>query len=87
MSLVMVFDVESTSLHGDGYAVGYVVGDMDGNVMEVGRIAAPMPDHACQWVRDNVPPVNVAPFDGASDDAEFDGFLAAARSAGYEVYA
>lgn len=48
-----------TSLHGDGYAVGYVVGDMNGNVMEVGRIAAPMPDHACQWVRDNVPPVHV----------------------------
>lgn len=57
--LFMVFDVESIGLHGEGFAVGYVVRDQQGE-HSCGIYACP-PDLATgssesrQWVAENVP--------------------------------
>lgn len=67
--LFMVFDVESVGLHGEGFAVGYVVVTADGKELESGRHAC-LPSKARgyseghAWVADNVPsipPTNHAP--------------------------
>lgn len=55
-----VFDVESVGLHGLGFAVGWVVVDLLGNVHESGLAhAPPHPEHGTdegyKWVQDNVP--------------------------------
>lgn len=56
----MVFDVESVGLHGEGYAVGWVVVDTEGNRLSEGAFACD-PDLAHgdaaghKWVRDNAP--------------------------------
>ena len=58
--LFMVFDVESIGLHGEGFAVGYVVIDRGGTVLEE-RTYACDPDTAAglpkdrRWVDANVP--------------------------------
>lgn len=58
--LFMVFDVESISLHGEGFAVGYVVVDRKGREEAHGRFACP-PDLAHgnktnrEWVEKNIP--------------------------------
>jgi hypothetical protein len=58
-----VFDVESAGLHGEGYAVGYVVIDRDGNQHEQGMFACPLnsvrgsPD-GFKWCRENAPDFN-----------------------------
>lgn len=56
----MVFDVESVGLHGEGFAVGWVVVDRDGNRYDEGCLACD-PD-LCEgtaesrlWVNENVP--------------------------------
>jgi hypothetical protein len=60
----MVFDVESVGLHGEGFAVGYVVIDHTGNELDSGRFACP-PDRASgslkgrEWVAVNVPALPV----------------------------
>lgn len=59
----MVFDVESIGLHGEGFAVGYVVVDADGERLDEALIACP-PNAAVgdeagrEWVHANVPPLN-----------------------------
>lgn len=57
----MVFDVESIGLHGDGYAVGYVVTDRD-KEYEVGLIAcqprfAHGTDEDRVWCSNNIPEI------------------------------
>lgn len=60
MKLYMVFDVESVGLHGEGFAVGYVVVNGNGERLEENAFACP-PDNARGehksrlWVMDNVP--------------------------------
>lgn len=60
--LYMVFDVESIGLHGEGFAVGYVVVTADGEVVG-NRIFACHPDRANggpegrAWVAENCPPI------------------------------
>lgn len=56
--LYFVFDVESIGLHGEGFAVGWVVVDWAGNVNEAGTWACPpelakgtVADH--RWVADH----------------------------------
>lgn len=55
-----VFDVESVGLHGEGFAVGYVVVDRERNELERGvflcapNTASGYPD-GYQWVKDYVP--------------------------------
>jgi hypothetical protein len=56
----MVFDVESVGLHGEGFAVGWVVVDSAGVEHEAGRFAChPMYAKGTkagrEWVKDNVP--------------------------------
>lgn len=63
-SSFMCFDVESIGLHGEGYAVGFVVVDMDGNELESGLYAVdPESTHGTsknrQWVRDNIPEIPI----------------------------
>lgn len=57
----MVFDVESIGLHGDGYAVGYVV-IQDGKEVESGMFACPASkangaDSDRLWVYENIPQI------------------------------
>lgn len=63
--LFLVFDVESVGLHGEGFAVGYVVKRLDGEHVADGCFACD-PDlvgttqqHADSdaWLRANVPPI------------------------------
>lgn len=59
--LAMVFDVESIGLHGDGYAVGYVV-IQDGKEVESGMFACPASkangaDSDRLWVYENIPQI------------------------------
>ena len=58
----VVFDVESIGLHGEGYAVGWVVIDESGRELEARREACPTSeargyDTGRSWVRDNCPPL------------------------------
>lgn len=62
--LFFVFDVESIGLHGEGFAVGYVVVDETGKELEAACFAAPV--HKAQgtnesytWVSKNIPPILV----------------------------
>ncbi len=58
----MVFDVESVGLHGEGFAVGWVVVDRTGKEIESGYEACPMTvakggsERDRQWVSENVIP-------------------------------
>lgn len=58
--LFMVFDVESVGLHGEGFAVGYVVVRPDGQEIHAARYSCP-PSRAWgnkdgeEWARQNVP--------------------------------
>lgn len=57
--LLFVFDVESIGLHGEGFAVGYVVMDKEGNRMDSGCLATD-PCHAKgnaeghDWAKKNI---------------------------------
>ena len=58
----MVFDVESIGIHGEGFAVGYVVIDSDGRELEAARIAcsphtARGNDEGRQWIAENCPKI------------------------------
>lgn len=60
MATYMVFDVESIGLHGEGFAVGYVVIDERGNHLAEARYAthprmASGKNHNRKWVSENVP--------------------------------
>lgn len=61
--LYFIFDVESIGLHGEGFAVGYVVIDRQGTQYGSGRYACP-PAQASgtadgrAWVTANVPPLD-----------------------------
>lgn len=58
-NLFFVFDVESIGLHGEGFAVGFVVVDLEGNCRESGRYAC-NPNAArgnpggFKWVAENI---------------------------------
>lgn len=60
MSKYMIFDVESIGLHGEGFAVGWVVVNGDGNELEAGLLHCD-PHTAFgtgrdrEWVLENVP--------------------------------
>lgn len=61
MKLFFVFDVESIGLHGEGFAVGYVV-VRDGQEIESGYFASPPEDAAGddsdrEWVSKNIPAI------------------------------
>lgn len=61
MSKFMVFDVESIGLHGEGFAVGYVVVDESGQEIDQGYFAcepywADGDPEGRAWVNDNVIP-------------------------------
>lgn len=62
--LLMVFDVESVGLHGEGFAVGYTVVGLGGKEHEYGTFSC-APDMANgrvedrKWVRENVPIIRV----------------------------
>ena len=71
----MVFDVESIGLHGEGFAVGYVVINSVGETLEEATIACD-PDQADgksenrKWVAENVPVMTAThhtPFDVRED--------------------
>lgn len=63
----MVFDVESIGLHGEGFAVGFVVVDEVGNELDSGRYVCPQSaasglmdadtDPARKWLAENIPPM------------------------------
>lgn len=58
--LFMVFDVESVGLHGDGFAVGWVVVNRGGETISSGLQSIPPQnaggtDEGRQWVNENVP--------------------------------
>lgn len=58
--LFMVFDVESIGLHGEGFAVGWVVVDKTGLEYDRGLLCSPIAeasgsDHNRKWVNENVP--------------------------------
>lgn len=60
ITLFMLFDVESIGLHGEGFAVGYVVIDAQGTELEATRITCPPDtaqgdDEGRMWVKDNCP--------------------------------
>ena len=63
MQNFMVFDVESVGLHGEGFAVGYVVVNGDGETLEEGLYICD-PDEAQgppadrRWIDNNVPAMN-----------------------------
>jgi hypothetical protein len=60
----MVIDVESVGLHGDGFAVAWVVVNRQGERLEEGCLACD-PVMACgseadrRWVRENIPPLPI----------------------------
>lgn len=59
-SSYMVFDVESIGLHGEGFAVGYVVISPDGEELDAGTFSCPPDkaqggDHNRKWIAENVP--------------------------------
>ncbi len=61
--LFLVFDVESIGLHGEGFAVGYVVKRGDGEHMADGMFACSpnMADGMVsdrEWVEQNIPPLD-----------------------------
>jgi hypothetical protein len=58
--LIMMFDVESVGLHGEGFAVGYVILD-SGEEIDKGLYSCPLEsaqgnDEDRQWVSENVMP-------------------------------
>lgn len=60
----MVFDVESIGLHGEGFAVAWVVVDRDGERLGEGCLSCDPAqcdgtDESRLWVKDNVPPLEV----------------------------
>lgn len=60
----MVFDVESIGLHGDGFAVAWVVVNREGERLGEGCMACPRDlcagtDESRLWVDENVPPLEV----------------------------
>lgn len=52
----MIFDVESNGLHGEGFAVGWVLLDENGNEIANGYEACPPEGHVDPWVEENVLP-------------------------------
>jgi len=61
MSAIMVFDVESVGLHGEGFAVGFVVIDTEGKELDHGRFACPVSAargsiKGREWVERNILP-------------------------------
>jgi hypothetical protein len=64
MRLFMVFDVESVGLHGEGFAVAFVVVTSDGDELDRARFACD-PTHALgddddrRWIAENIPPIPV----------------------------
>lgn len=64
MNFLFVFDVESIGLHGEGFAVGFVVVDSDGNRVDSGLFScepsqASGNEEGVKWVKANVPPLLV----------------------------
>lgn len=64
LPLFLVFDVESIGLYGEGFAVGWVVIDSDGEEHESGLYACDQnkadekyQENAREWVNQNVPPL------------------------------
>jgi hypothetical protein len=68
--LFFVFDVESVGLHGEGFAVGFLVRDREGNALDAGRFSCPVnaargSRDSFAWVEANIPklePTHTAPW-------------------------
>jgi hypothetical protein len=61
---IMVFDVESIGLHGEGFAVGFVVVDTEGNQHDCGAYAccpsaAQGSSEGHEWVKNNCPKLTI----------------------------
>lgn len=56
----MIFDVESNGLHGEGFAVGWVIQDDKGEIQSEGFASCPVAD-VDPWVAENVLPHLPAP--------------------------
>jgi hypothetical protein len=61
-NIFFVFDVESAGLHGEGYAVGFVVRDREGNKLDQGLYACQLNsvrghESGFEWVRKNIEPI------------------------------
>jgi hypothetical protein len=74
--LYMVFDVESIGLHGEGFAVGWVVVDGAGRELESGSFACDSrrcsgPDSGRRWVFENCPALPVTHLTVSSMRAAF----------------
>jgi len=64
IDIAMVFDVESIGLHGEGFAVAWVVVNRKGARLDEGCLACDPAqcagsDSSRQWVAENVPPLQV----------------------------
>lgn len=64
MPFLFVFDVESIGLHGEGFAVGFVVVDREGNRVDSGLFSceqynAKGNEEGAKWVKANVPKLRV----------------------------
>lgn len=62
--MYFVFDVESVGLHGEGFAVGFVLVDKEGNQHDCGRfacsyLAAQGSAAGFEWCKANLPPIEI----------------------------
>lgn len=54
---ILIFDVESTDLHGEAFAVGAVVADLKGHIIEkFALMSTDIAEKANDWVKENVLP-------------------------------
>ncbi len=61
-NIYFVFDVESVGLHGEGFAVGFVIKDREGNQLEQGLFSCPTNAargnlDGFEWCKDNLPSI------------------------------
>ncbi len=76
---ILVFDVESISLFGEAFAVGAVIGDLNGNISDFFSLKAIKPQKkANEWVKANVLP-NISQLPSCNTTIEL-------RTAFYEWY-
>lgn len=67
MKTFLVFDVESIGLHGEGFSVGYVVIQSNGETLQEGYFSCPRSEafgdlDDREWVRKNIPRIASADF-------------------------
>lgn len=73
--LFMIFDVESVGLHGEGFAFGYVVVDLNGVHKEKGWYGcfhelAKGSQEGRQWILENIPSEVLVPITGSDEECQ-----------------